>query len=346
MVVSRRSSFDRSTSIRAFVALVLLGLMMAPHYVAPPATMAAKGPECDWFTFQDEAQATLDRTAESYPDLLPQWSANLDPDGNGIACDQLPARPDVLIDTQSILGRFEDNEDSFMVTGVGYSARYNLTLAGVAFTDDCPQLDEDLLSSLVQPPDKQATTFFISSTTAKPIPPDDKDGTYAVVGVAWFIAGDPSTPILANEWLLQAGLAKLDAKTAPADYVDRLKAAEASAQEAGLGVWGSCDFSATAIGAETTTAYSHVLRESGDGDQIVQFTIETEGTYQLTIDAMGGSVVFVAVDLYATDSTWFPEFSIITSSSGAFSSAGYLYPGTYYVQIKAVGGWRITLDAM
>lgn len=74
--------------------------------------------------------------------------------------------------------------------------------------------------------------------------------------------------------------------------------------------------------------------------------IDTDATYQFALDVTGGPAVFVAMDVYAADGTWFPELSISTAETGGFSSAAFLPAGEYYFQVKAVGSWRVTINPL
>jgi hypothetical protein len=46
---------------------------------------------CNDFAWQDDAQAWYDKHPGPRPDLPPEYT--LDPDGNGVACENLPPRP-------------------------------------------------------------------------------------------------------------------------------------------------------------------------------------------------------------------------------------------------------------
>lgn len=318
---------------------------------------AATGPECNFFEYQETAQEALDQVVENYPTLLDMYQDSLDSDRDGIACPELPSLPDILASAFDIRGGFEISPftalEEPVISGLGYSARYAVNLAGVSYT--APQsagcgelLSTDSLNSAINKAGTVVSLYYVTLANGESPPPDEDDQRYEITGLAWTIAGDPQEPVLVNEWLLSQGLGVLDERTVPKDLKEDFREAEAAARQQSLGIWGTCTVpvSLKDSGPDIAGAYDHFLREFGEGDQVHPFTIESEGLYQFTLDAMSGPVVFAALDVYSADGSWIPELSVTTAESGSFSSATFLAPGEYYFQIKAVGSWRVTIDPL
>lgn len=336
--------------------LAMLSLMIWMALGVNAATAAA-GPECDMFEYQEHAQEALDQVAENFPSLLSIYQENLDPDRDGVACPELPEVPKVLAAAFDIRGGFELSPftalEEPVISGLGYSARYDVNLAGVSYSaprgTDCDELlSAANLNSAINETGTVASLYYITLANGESPPPDEDDQRHEITGLAWTIEGNPDEPVLVNEWLLSQGLGTLDKQTVPDDLKNEFEEAEAAAREQSLGIWGSSTVpvSLKDAGAGVAGAYDHFLRESGAGDQVHSFTVETEGVYQLTLDAMSGPAVFVALDVYSADGSWLPELSVTTAESGAYTSAGHLAPGDYYFQIKAVGSWRVTIDPL
>jgi hypothetical protein len=324
--------------------------LVTPH----PVAWAASGPDCSWYEYQSDAQTAFDKALTDDPSAN-NWFRQLDPDGDGIACSELPPRPAVIESAVHIGGHFDPDYDYVGIRGSGYSTSYDVRLAGVtldvgldraAVHSACADLvTNEVIFDLFEPADGTGREYYIQSATKEALPPGDADENASVIAWAWTIFADPANPVLINEWLIRNGLAFVDTGTVSGDGRVKLEAAQDQARADGLGVWGACTIPAELVPAPPQPE-SQIIQKSGDGDQIVRFAIPTEGTYLLTLDVAGGQVVFVAADLYTIDGGWFPEFSIVTSSGGQFTAAGYLAPGEYYLQVKAVGSWRMTMEVI
>lgn len=235
---------------------------------------AAVGPECGFFEYQDQAQEALDKVAADFPTLLEMHHAPLDPDLVGVACPELPTLPALLSSSHDIRGGFDEGAESVVLEGAGYSARYDVVLAGVSFdvrgSSRGDLLTPDNLDASVNQTDTLGSIYYIATADGTQLPPDANDDRYQMTGIAWTVAGDPQSPVLVNEWLLSQGLGVIDDRTVPADMEGRFRDAESTARANGLGVWGTCsipvslkDSSPTAAGA-----YDHLFRQSGEGDQV------------------------------------------------------------------------------
>jgi hypothetical protein len=332
--------------------LLVAVVCMATLGLAQPA-LAAVGPECGFWEYQDVAQADFERTVAAYPTLADMYRESMDPDLNGIACEELPLLPDSLQGSLPVIGSFELNDDTMpILRGTGYSSRYFASLAGVSFDPSgsaCSELlRPESLNQAVNRSGTEASRYYFLPATDSPLPPDMNDGQHAVEVLAWTTAGDPQSPVQVNEWLLSRGLGAFDAQSAPADVSQTFAAAEESAKSQGLGIWGACTVpvSLKDSGPSVAGAYDHVFRESGDGSRVVEFTIPETGLYTLTLDVIDSGPVFVAIDAYAMDGSQVYDLSLSTADPGTFSTAAQLQAGSYYFDIDAVGSWRVTLDRM
>lgn len=337
--------------------LTLLSLLVAPAVVllafeeSPlQFAQAAVGPDCSWYDYQVDAQSDLDITHRDYP-TLPTMD-QLDPGGDGVACPDLPARPEQIRDAVSIRGSFDEFKTSISVGGVGYSTAYRVELSGVTneptSSDDspCPALVTNRdIAALFELQNNFARRYYLLPPGRQTIPPGDEGGRFDGRALVWTVFDDPAQPVLINEWLLRNGLAFADIEHVPQPWSDRLAAAEDAAKADGLGVWGTCELPSGLV-PPPATPEGQVVSASNSGDQIVAFSVEVAGIYLVTLDAGGGNSVFVALDVYSADGTWLPEFSITTASGGTYTSAGPLPAGDFYVQVKAVGAWKVTIEQM
>lgn len=345
---------DRSRVMGAFLLLSLLVGLGYRLTDTSAVALAAQGPSCSFYDYQSDAQYDFDRVLEEYPSIVENYR-NLDIDDDGIACQELPQRPQMLMGTERIRGNFDDNSDFLSIDGAGYSAEYAVTIAGVSVdrksndaseSAECPEVTgNEALKSLFALPDVLARQFYIESSNDQDIPPTDADGTFDVSALVWTVAGDPSAPILLNTWLVRNGLTFASLDTVSGDLRDELRRAQRSAEDEVLGVWGACRLPSELV-PPPAAPDGQVLQASGSGDQVQTFTVASEGTYVLTLEVNGGAVVFCAVDVYNLDGTWIPGLSVSTADGGRFTSAEYLIPGEYFVEVTSIGSWRITLDLL
>jgi hypothetical protein len=338
------------TSAAAF----LIALLSGSYVPFIPTVRAAVGPDCSWYDYQSDAQYDLDQVLENYPSIIETFR-QLDPDGDGIACPELPQRPPVLESAIRIRGQFDPSYDFVGIEGSGYSAWYDVRLAGVSLDPRANEVARDATCSDLVTNDEiarlfalsggTARQFYLESATREALPAGDEDGRHSVTASAWTVLNSPATPVLINEWLIRNGLAFVDPDTARGNLRKRLETAQEQAQNDGLGVWGACLIPGELF-APPLQPEGHVTRESGSGDEVIAFSISVEGTYLLTLDVAIERSVFVAVDVYALNGTWIPALSVVTAEGGRFSAAGFLSPGEYYIQVKAVGTWQVTIESM
>jgi hypothetical protein len=341
--------FRRSISLAAAISVVLV--IVNGLWLAPSTSHAASGPDCTWYDYQSDAQYDLDQVLENYPTIIETFRP-LDEDRDGVACPGLPARPEILEESQRARGHFDPGFEYIGIEASGYSAWYEVKLAGVSLDEranddahdaECADLvSNEAIASLFALPDGVARQYYLESATSDPLPAGDDEGRFAVTATAWTVVDDPSAPVLINTWLVRNGLAFVDSDTVRGALERGLEEAQASAIDEGLGVWGACTLP-DALTAHAAEQPGRVLQESGSGDHVVTFAIATDGTYLVTLDVAGGPSVFVAVDVYTMAGEWLPALSITTAERGEFTAAAYLAPGEYYAQVKAVGEWRLTI---
>jgi hypothetical protein len=223
---------------------------------------AALGPECSWYDYQSDAQHDLDRMTGGSPSTTGTLS-QLDLDGDGVACPDLPERPSVLADATRVVANFElsvfgesdPSNDSVEFQGLGYSARYNVRLAGVRLGGGANEAaQEPVCADLVTHEDvarlfslpesttsvRTARQLYLESTTTSPLPPDENGARYSVNALAWTVFDDPASPVMINEWLIRNGLAFIHPDTPNGEFRQSLETAQETAQAEGLGVWGAC----------------------------------------------------------------------------------------------------------
>jgi hypothetical protein len=346
---------------------IAIAISLLASFPRAPAAYAALGPECSWYDYQSDAQHDLNQVLENYPEII-ESVRQLDVDGDGVACPDLPQRPSALEHATRVVGNFEPSfvgdveprSDSVEFEGVGYSARYNVRLAGVSLGSGANEVAREAacadlvtyqdIARLLSLPESTSSVrtsrqFYLESATTTPLPPDENDGRYSVNALAWTVFDDPAAPVLINEWLIRNGLAFVHRDTPEGEFRQSLEQGQEAAQAEGLGVWGACVVPADLV-APPAPPEGRIAQQRGSGDQVIPFTITAEGTYLVSLNVAADLAVFAAVDIYTLDGTLLPALSMSTAESGTFTAAGYLTPGEYYAQIKAVGSWQITVDVM
>lgn len=327
--------------IKILTAALVAAAISSPSLVV----LGAGGNQCSLYVYQEQAQAMYDKSLEQYPELRNNTLGAFDPTGSGIACAELPAMPLMASPQVAIRALFDKNEeDQVVLQGTGYSVRLDIILAGVDFSSlTCPELvTPDALNELLIPEGDRVYSFIVASDfdLIQDTPATD-------TSLVWIPTNDPSAPVLVNEWLLAMGLARYDEETAPPEFQATLSSAAEIAEDSGMGVWGNCTNPKPIWDGEDHSPdnpYRPMVSVSGSGDSVVPFTITSEGTYKLTLNAGGGPTSLYFVDVYSTSGSHIHTLSISTNETGSFSAAAHLMPGDYYVQIKAIGDWTIELN--
>lgn len=314
----------------------------------------AIGIDCSFVEYQEDAQWGLENF---HATIGTEYVSKLDEDGDGIACNHLPPRPAVLANAERMRADFEPVMTAPTLSGAGDIHHFTVELAMLTYQSPaamqsaCPQLATGETLANMFHIDKSSHTFYVELTDGTVIPPESGERV-TFSGLVWTVFEDPANPILLNEWLLRHGLAYFAPPNIPkTETIERLAAAQELAQGEGAGVWGGCtlptvDDQPQEGSADQERPVDSILFETASGDQVIPFTIETAGTYQVTLEASGNAPILVFLDVYEVSGNWIPGFNISASESGSFSSGGYLEPGNYYVRIKALSAWRITLIPM
>ncbi len=322
--------------------LILLGALIIP--LPQGSALAADGLDCRYYAYQEDAQ-------QSYEDYENTHEL-LDPDGDGIACNDLPHLPTGLEGTRK---SEVQSSSGFPVLNLDGYYGFSLTLAGIDGSVprnlrskvSCAELlSPETLDALLPYPSEIYWRDAEGRTVARP---KSAMADVSAVGFAWVL--NDGQPVSVNEWIIRNGFGLVDASVLSPQWQNRLQKAQEKAEVEGLGVWGKCkaprDYAITGGPADPQvipTPNGQLAQETHSGDQAISFALETEGNYQFTLDVISDVAVFVAIDVYAADGTWIPELSMSTAQGGKFTSMAYLYAGEYHFQVKAVGSWRVTIE--
>ncbi len=151
------------------------------------------------YDYQMDAQADFERLTESSLRL------GFDQDGDGIACNDLPAKPTILDGTQRMRGDFvDDDAHNPTIEGTGYSNRYDVRLALLQFTpsgDDpspCPELASSETLHELFSVDRFVRPYYAKPTDGTTLPPDDGGLRLSFTGMVWTVLEDPQVPVLLN----------------------------------------------------------------------------------------------------------------------------------------------------
>lgn len=327
--------------------VVLFTIVLVIGGTTSPA-LAAMGPDCGWYDYQSDAQADFD--------AAPEFSPNLDQDGNGIACDELPGRPTLVEDAYRIRGQFDDSFATVGIRGSTYGSWFHVEFAGMALASQigaapngvvCPDLvSAETIESLLALPDGSARQYYLLSATDNSLPPDGSEEVTELQARVFTVLGDPTNPVELNYWFIANGIGVFtESPNMSAEAVLTLQSAQEQAQAQGLGVWGACEIPVE-LSAEAASGTSHDVPDFQNGDQVVTFDIDTPGVYRIELIAQSGDAVFVALDIYTIEGEWLPSLGISTAEAGTFTSAGYLETGRYYYQVNAVGSWSVSIDPL
>lgn len=309
---------------------------------------AAMGPSCSWYDYQSDSQSDFD--------AAPQFSPNLDQDGNGVACDELPDRPALIADAYRIRGQFDNSFAPVGIRGSTYGSWFHVEFAGVALASQigavpngvaCPDLvSAQTIESLLTSLDGSARQYYLLSAGDSPLPPDGSDETTELQARVFTVLGDPANPVELNQWFIANGIGVFtESPNLNSEVALVLQGAQDQAKEKGLGVWGDCEVPSM-LSALAASGASPVVPIFQNGDQVVTFDIDNSGVYQIELIAQSSDAVFVALNVYTIEGVWLPSLSISTAQGGSFTSAGYLEVGRYYYQVSAVGSWSVSINPL
>lgn len=327
-------------------ALVIIALLVQPNAAAGAY---AEGPDCSHFQFQDDAQAYLDEN---------DWvTLKLDPDGDGIACNELPAKADILPpfllkNTMMLkmggarqLPQIVFNHDFVAFLGGILEQRDVADVAGVV----CPELSTgEALSKLIPP----GSAVFLQDSGGN-VPILSQDATYMEPNVVsnallWVWDGG-SEPTLVNSWLIQNGYGVYSPETTPPDLKARFELNDQTARHNRKGVWGECNppepMLATFAPSFEPPAPTIVASVRGDWPKSANITVPQDGTYVVDVACPGPSCYIEVKTLrHLATGQEFPELYFLMFGPDSYSTMIYLPAGTYLLQVDGVGGWRVTVD--
>ena len=196
---------------------------------------AAQSVTCAAFDSQIWAQTIFDADPFTY--------AGLDPDGNGLACEDLSpgAAPALWTD------RVPDNAEPATLVGVTDGDTIRVQLDGRVEPVRLILIDTPETNDPNNPPEcfgQEATaqlTWLLSLGGQLYLEPDvsDRDRFDRLLRYAWLDFGD-SEVYLVNEVMVRSGYAALATFPPDVRYVDRIQEAQRFAREHGLGLWSGC----------------------------------------------------------------------------------------------------------
>lgn len=313
----------------------------------PDTSFAAEGPGCEHYALQEDAQSDYER----YEFLR----GNLDPDGNGIACEELPPAADILPASiaNAHVGRFIEGS---YANQISVSPEMLITLDGITDGEtltetspgSCPDvLDFDPLADLIP---KGAIVFVMDATGNAP----DLRSKVVPKGTAWVWDGIED-PINVNLWLVKNGFAVWDGSAANDRMLEQFQAANLVARMDERGVWGDCSDERAAI-VSTFAPLSafdmgltpqRVVSLSGDWGERTSFTIPEDGNYTVTVRALSASsYIEIAVIRHLETDQEYPEFYWTLFGPDTYTTTVYFPAGTYVFDCRAAGGWAFSVDTI
>jgi micrococcal nuclease len=214
-------------------ALLLTILMVAA--LARPATASAQTSDCSGFDSQIWAQSVVTTDPTRY-DVL-------DPDGNGLACDDLPpgAAPALWTNTlptgtepATFLSVTDGNTLRVRVRGIEETVRL--------LSIDSPNAGNgDELPECYGQEAKDFLTWLLALQETLYLEPDvnDRDQEGRLLRYVWLDFGQGEV-YLVNEAMVRSGHATTDAAEVSGGYGRQIRAAQEFAHGQGYGLWGAC----------------------------------------------------------------------------------------------------------
>ncbi len=357
--------------MRRFSLLAIsVAIMLIPTLHSDPA-FAAKGIPCSYFIYQDDAQQALDDLKSNYPTLSTE---SLDPDSNGVACEDLPAKPLVLNDAEMVRvptsNTFQQTKD---LAGTGLSPldlprapagagdalinmtgidHYWVTLLGVRTRASGASCAGDYVAAVTAlfTPDPEAAaarTFFLGfepDRSPKIIPGFD---VKLVAGWVWSIDDDPQQPLLLNEALVRQGILAADTEGLVSPEAALVEAAQEAAKQDKVGIWDPSRQQAPEVSPPdqpTAKPATGSIMFSGEASQVTDvFTITEGGQYKLAMQlGMGDAGAVVAVMAITGEQMFFTS----GEPGQHVSTVGALPAGQYYIQVTGYCPWEVTLEPL
>jgi hypothetical protein len=293
-----------STAMAKIAALVALFAILAP---SAPATMVLgtaergnataqitgqSGPECHDFQFQEDAQGFLEGN---------DWiTLKLDPDGDGVACNELPTKADILppflLNTMMLemggtrqLPQIVFSHDFVAFLGGVVEQRYVDEVAGVV----CSELSTgEALNDLIPP----GSVVFLQDAGGN-VPHLSPDATFmepnVVSNALLWVWDGVSEPTLVNSWQIQNGYGVYSAETTPPEWKARFELNDQTARHNKKGVWGECNEPAPMLAAFEPTfeppPSTIIASVGGDWSKSENFVVPADGIYAVTVGCPGPS---------------------------------------------------------
>jgi len=210
---------------------VSVGLLLPHQKVAE----AALGPECSWFTYQEEAQRWFDRG--------PEFAPLLDEDGDGVACGHLPVyaqeheQPDP-IPSGALKAKVQDVENDGTLTVLIRSKEESVRLIGVELAPVAFPAPTGPCSALVGVYRARRLLKDRSVYLEKDV--TDRDDDDKLLRYVWFVAEWNDRVYFANEAIVRGGFAEPIVEPPDTKHAERLSVAGEAAAAQALGLWGPC----------------------------------------------------------------------------------------------------------
>ncbi|MGI8406595.1 MAG: hypothetical protein ACR2OE_17845 [Thermomicrobiales bacterium] len=323
-------------TVAMFVAMTLIGDALP--------LQAGAGLKCSNFTFQDDAQ--------EYMDSDPISAERLDPDGNGVACENLPQKPaenrsmeiadalkvDFTYSRQLPLLSDGSNVEAWM-GGVG-----DVTDVEKRAGRDCIAVGQFNPIAKMFPFPEPVMLYIQNENGGEPTDANILEKTgWIEHALVWSWDGE-NDPINLNEWIVRNGYSVFAVGTE--GWSMRLRRAESAAKKDGLGVWGDCHFPAFGnVVIPTPAPTSSALYESvsGDGSGSGYLHVPYSGVFNVTVRAYTmDSYVETRVVRSGTGEV-VPELGVLVFGPDPMIISVYLEEGQYSVSTSAVGSWVVSL---
>jgi micrococcal nuclease len=232
---------------RLLLPLFALAIVGSLPSTISRSVLAAAGIDCSHFTYQEEAQETFDVMRE-----FPESVRSMDPDGNGVACEELVSRASRAHEGDTIprgaLRAEVDNGEALIEEAFDVRIQEeNHPSNGRAIEVRLVGVDLPAMESPDRPIDcfgleafRKSWVLLSSHETVWIEQSSDPDKAEPFAGYIWFEGEKDLGPYLANELLVREGYAVPTGDAAKSKYGDRLVAARDAAKSEGLGLWGAC----------------------------------------------------------------------------------------------------------
>jgi micrococcal nuclease len=257
-----------------------IAIAMVATIVLPPASARAQELACGEFDSQVWAQAVLDDD--------PLRAAGLDPDGNGIACEELlpgfapigwlqsipptaePAEAIAVADGDTIDVVVDGRQESVRLLAIDTPETQDPERPVQCFGDEAALFVADILS--------YGPALYLESDRT------DRDRYGRLLRFAWLDFGDGQVYLL-NEMLARNGFGVRSIYPSNEKYLDPIGDAQIAAARYGRGLWGACDDPAL------DRAATSVAQSDKVGIRVVGSDVPVSGSASTTNAGSGSSAV-------------------------------------------------------